>query len=126
MRIGVNVSGDWHETRAWLGRLRNEQLYADLDRYGQMGVDALMSSTPVRTGRAAISWHYRILRTRKHIAIEWYSTDEDRNLTPVAILLQYGHATGTGGYVRGRDFINPAMKPVFDQIANDVWLKATS
>lgn len=101
-------------------------IYADLDRFGQLGVDALAGATPIRSGRAAASWHYRIVRTRKHVGIEWYSTDEIRGTTPVAILLQYGHATGTGGYVRGRDFINPAMKPIFDQIATDVWTRVTS
>lgn len=90
-----------------------------------MGVDALAGVTPVETGLAAASWRYRIVRDSRKIGIEWYSVDQIRG-TPIVILLQYGHATGTGGYVRGRDFINPAMRPIFDQIANDVWKKVTS
>lgn len=86
-----------------------------------MGVEALSRSTPVRSGLAAQSWAYRVIRGRRP-GIEWYNTDTV-NGTPVVILIQYGHGTGTGGYVEGKDFINPAMRGVFDQIADDVWKK---
>lgn len=88
-----------------------------------MGVAALSQATPKDTGQAAISWGYRVIKSAKHPGIEWFSTDIDANGTPIVILIQYGHATGTGGYVPGRDFINPTMQPIFDQIAEDVWKK---
>lgn len=120
--IRATSKGDDHHLRDFINRVRNHAIYSDLDHYGQMGVDALAAVTPQRTGLAARAWRYRIVKTSKHIGIEWYSSDQIRG-TPVVILLQYGHATGTGGYVRGRDFINPAMKPIFDQIADNVWTK---
>jgi hypothetical protein len=85
-----------------------------------MGVNALANSTPVETGLTARSWQYRIVKDRRGPTIEWYNTNQV-NGTPVAILIQYGHGTGTGGYVAGRDYINPAMRPIFDTIADEVW-----
>lgn len=120
--LRVTNNGDFGKTVGFLTRALHHDVYSELDHYGQMGVDALSAATPVDTGLAAASWRYRIVKSKHHIGIEWYSTDQVRG-TPVAILIQYGHATGTGGYVRGRDFINPAMKPVFDHIAENVWNK---
>ena len=90
-----------------------------------MGVAALQANTPVDSGATAASWDYRILATSRGLSIVWTNSN-DAGGTPVAILLQYGHGTGTGGYVVGRDYINPAIKPVFDRIANDVWKVVTS
>lgn len=120
--IKLNSKGDFRKTREFLNRVKSPEIYSELDSYGRQGVVALSNATPKLTGLAAMSWRYRIVKNRKHISIEWYNTDKV-NGTPVVILLQYGHATGTGGYVQGRDFINPAMKPVFDQIAENVWRK---
>ncbi len=89
-----------------------------------MGVDALSSATPVDSSLTAKSWGYRVIKDRSRPGIEWYNTNIPGS-TPVAILIQYGHATGTGGYVSGRDYINPAMRPIFDQIAVDVWKEVT-
>ena len=97
-------------------------IFSGLDRYGQMGVNALASATPVDTGLTAQSWKYRIVKTRGRYTIEWYNTNV-HNGSNVAILIQYGHGTGTGGFVQGRDYINPATRPIFDQIADDVWRK---
>lgn len=83
-------------------------------------MEALARSTPVDTGLSAASWGFRVIHTGPYPAIEWFNTDTV-NGTPVVIFIQYGHATATGGYVHGRDFINPAMRGVFDNIANDVW-----
>lgn len=100
-------------------------MFNELDQYGQMGVDALSRATPVESGLTARSWRYKINIGRKRTSIEWYNTNEN-NGANVAILLQYGHATGNGGYVSGYDYINPAMRPVFDQISERVWSKVTS
>jgi hypothetical protein len=106
-----------------IGKLKKAQtpeVYVDpMERYGQMGVDALMAATPVLTGRAAVSWGYDIVRTNGAVKIYWYNTDVEDGVN-VALLLQYGHGTGTGGYVTGIDYINPAMAPVFDRILYDV------
>lgn len=123
--IGITSKGDLRNTRNWLKKLSSGDAYSDLDRYGRMGVEALRNSTPVDTSLTANSWRYRIIKDKKHVGIEWYNTNSAGG-TPVAILLQYGHGTGTGGYVAGRDYINPAMRPIFDKIAADVWKKVIS
>ncbi len=87
-----------------------------------MGVDALARATPVATSLTRNSWEYRIIKDRKNPGIEWYNTNVVNGVS-VAILIQYGHGTGTGGYVTGRDYINPAMLPVFDMIADEIWKK---
>jgi hypothetical protein len=99
--------------------------FRGLDGLAQRGVDALESATPRDTGLAAGSWTYNISRTRGTLTISWNNTDVETGF-PVAIMLQYGYGTGTGGYVQGRDYINPAMKPIFDEIADKVWKAVTS
>lgn len=120
--IGITTGGDLKKTDDFLKRLLQGDLFSDLARYGQMGVDALSRTTPVDSSLTANSWAYRVIKNRKRPGIEWYNTNTV-NGTHVAILIQYGHATGTGGFVSGRDYINPAMRPIFDQIVNDVWKK---
>lgn len=95
-----------------------------LERAGREGVAALRSATPSDSGLAAYSWDYEIRQNRSSVSIVWTNSDVEGGF-PVAIMLQYGYATGTGGYVSGRDYINPAMRPVFDRIANDVWREVT-
>lgn len=123
--IGISSSGDFSRTNKFLSGLLRGDIYSDLDRYGKMGVEALAHATPVETGLTAKSWAYRIIKNKNRPGIEWYNTNVVSG-TPVAILIQYGHGTGTGGYVEGRDFINPAMRPIFDQIASDIWRKVVS
>jgi len=120
--ISITSKGDLRNTTNYLKRLLHGDIYAELSRYGQMGVDALSNATPVDTSLTANSWGYRIIKDRKRPGIQWYNKNIESGI-PVAILIQYGHATGTGGYVAGRDFINPAMRPVFDKIADDIWKK---
>lgn len=115
-------SGNYNKTRNFLEGLLKGDIFSDLDRYGEMGVNALSQATPVDTGTTAHDWQYRIVQDNFGPGIEWYNTNVVAN-TPVVILIQYGHGTGTGGYVEGRDFINPTMQPLFDQIANEVWKK---
>lgn len=120
--IRLESSGDWSKTLKALERMRSRDIFSDLDRYGRMGVDALSKATPVETSLTARSWGFRIVKGRTGPTIEWFNTNEV-NGTSVAILIQYGHGTGTGGYVQGRNFINPAIRPLFDQIAADIWKK---
>lgn len=94
------------------------------DKYGRAGVAALSSATPVETGLAAQSWYYEVEQSSSSVRIVFYNSDIENGF-PVAIMLQYGHGTGTGGWVEGRDYINPAIQPIFDKIAEDAWKEVT-
>lgn len=120
--LGITVTGNHTKTSNVLKRILQNDFYSDFNRYGEMGVNALSRATPVDSSLTSRSWRYRVIRNKKRPGIEWYNTNTV-NGTPVAILIQYGHATGTGGYVSGRDYINPTMRPIFDQIAHEVWKK---
>ena len=91
-----------------------------LDKYGKLGVDALKSATPTETGKTAESWSYEIKNNGSSAVISFLNTNINKGVN-IAIILQYGHGTGTGGYVEGRDYINPAIQPVFDALANEAW-----
>lgn len=123
--IRITSKGDYEKTRAYLKRLTSQTPFSNLERYGEAGVIALAQATPRDSGLTAGSWRYRIVKSKKRPGIVWYNTNVV-NGVPVAILIQYGHATGTGGYVQGRDFINPAMRPVFDKIVAGFWKEVTS
>lgn len=97
-----------------------------LNAAGQAGVNALSNATPMDSGETRGAWSFKIKSSRGRHSIEWTNSHKTTNGDPVAILLQYGHGTGTGGYVQGRDYINPAMRPIFDKIADDVWKAVTS
>src|SRR5690348_13296435 len=118
--ISAQASGSTKKTEDFLLSLQKPPIRAIFERAGKEGVDALEAATPKDTGLAAGSWSYEIEETRTGIAISWYNSDEESGF-PVAIALQYGYATGTGGFVPGRDYINPAMRPIFDRIADDLW-----
>lgn len=120
--IRVSSRGSFRNTITWLDRLAHGDVYRDLDRYGRMGVEALSGATPVETGATARSWTYEIERSRSGVTISWSNTNENEG-SRIALLIQYGHGTGTGGYVSGRDYINPAIRPIFDHIATEVWKK---
>lgn len=96
-----------------------------LNKYGEMGVEALKAATPRDTGKTAESWKYRIEDGEAVVKIIWYNTNENKGEN-IAILLQYGHGTTNGGYVKGRDYINPALQPVFEKMVNDLWKEVTS
>jgi hypothetical protein len=123
--FSVKSSGSFDNTVRFLNRIQNKDLFRNLDRFGRMGVDALSRATPVETGLAAKSWGYQIGNSGGKISISWFNTDVEGGVN-IVIILQYGHGTGTGGYVQGRDFINPAMRPVFDKILEDVWRVVTN
>lgn len=105
--------------------MRDGDIYRSLNAAAKMGVNALASAVPKESGLAADSWNYTIENSRGSVSITWTNNDIENGF-PVAIMLQYGYGTGTGGYVQGRDYINPAMKPVFDDIADQVWRAVTS
>ena len=96
----------------------------DLDKYGREGVAALSSATPVDTGKTANSWYYKIERQNGSVSINFLNSNINEGV-PIAIILQYGHATSTGGWVEGRDYINPAIRPLFDSIAEKAWKEVT-
>lgn len=123
--VSVRVSGSFHNINAFLTKMRKGDIYQQLDQLAQEGVSALASVTPVDSGLAASSWGYEITRSRGTHTITWTNSNIENGF-PVAIMLQYGHGTGTGGYVQGYDYINPAMRPVFDKIAENVWKVVTS
>jgi hypothetical protein len=123
--IGITMSGSFDRTEKFLRFIQRGQLYRDLDGYAREGVQALSAATPVESGLTAASWTYRLEIGGAGAKITWLNSNVNKGV-PIAIILQYGHGTGTGGYVQGRDYINPAMRPVFDQIADKVWKAVTS
>lgn len=116
--------GDWEPTRRWLARVSKLRLEGILNKYGQMGVEALRNATPVESGLTAASWYYEVDASGGRSRITWKNSHANDGVH-IAIILQYGHGTGTGGYVAGRDYINPAIKPVFDKIEAEVWKEVT-
>ena len=121
--ISVKSKGDFRNTEKFMRNAREKKLMAILNRYGEEGVAALMVATPLDTGRTASSWRYEIRVENNCIRLIFHN-DNIQNGVPIAIILQYGHGTGTGGWVEGRDYINPAIQPVFDKIANSAWKEA--
>jgi hypothetical protein len=121
--IGVNSSGSTKNIESFLKKMSPDKLYGDLDHYGRLGVEALRRATPSDSGLTARSWEYKVIRKPPNIyGVEWLNTNTNDG-TNVALLIQYGHGTGTGGYVVGLDYINPALHPIFEEIANDIWKK---
>ena len=123
--ISFKHKGDFNKTEKFLKKMKSSEFQDILERYGQIGVDALSRATPVDSGTTAASWSYEIDRSNSGIAIYFINSHENKGVN-IAVILQYGHGTGTGGYVQGRDYINPAIKPVFDQMSSDLWKMVTS
>ena len=121
--ISLTSKGDFRKTEKFMKNARTKKLMSILKQYGEEGVAALMIATPLDTGRTASSWRYEIKVENNCIRLEFHN-DNIQNGVPIAIILQYGHGTGTGGWVEGRDYINPAIQPVFDKIANSAWKEA--
>lgn len=122
--IKFRHKGDFSKSFRYLERVKRAVRLSDLDKYGREGVAALASATPVDSGLTAASWYYEIVRTNGSVSIN-FNNSNIQNGVPIAVILQYGHGTGTGGYVQGRDYINPAIRPIFDRIANDAWREVT-
>ena len=122
--ITFRQRGDFSKLTNFLERAKDAVHLGNLDKYGQEGVAALASATPVDTGQTANSWHYKIEQKNGSVSIGFYDTNI-QNGVPIAIILQYGHATRNGGWVQGRDYINPAIQPIFDKIADTAWREVT-
>lgn len=122
--ITFRHKGDFSKTTRFLERAKHAVRLADLDRFGREGVAALASATPVESGLTASSWYYEVTYTKSGAKIAFYNSNI-QNGVPIAIILQYGHGTGTGGWVEGRDYINPAIQPIFDRIVNEAWREVT-
>lgn len=123
--ISASSRGSFNKTESFLKNVSKINIRGILETQAQVGVDALARATPRDSGLAANSWGYEVSAERGRYAITWTNSDVE-NGYPVAIMIQYGHGTGTGGYVRGQDYINPAIRPVFDKIAEQVWKAVTS
>ena len=124
MRVSITSKGSFRNTRSFLNRLSRGDIYRILDSYGHRGTSALAAATPVESGETAAGWSHEVQRSAGSYAIVWSNSHVDDG-QQIAVLLQYGHGTGTGGYVQGRDYINPAIQPIFDEIANSVWKEVT-
>lgn len=124
IRITVDKKS-FEKTGSWLNGLAEKTYLKRLDKYGQKGVEALSAATPVDTGKTASSWWYEIKETKSGYSIIWYNDNVQKHVN-IALILQFGHATRNGGWVEGVDYINPALKPIFDQIVEDAWLEVTA
>lgn len=123
--ISVIQRGDFVKTDNFLEKARRIFLEVRLESYAAEGVQALANATPKKTGKTAASWRSKVSVSDKEIRIDWMNDNINKGV-PIAVILQYGHGTGTGGYVQGRDYINPAIQPIFDKIADAVWKEVTS
>lgn len=123
--ITFTHKGNFEKTDKFLKKINSKKLFSKLDKYGKEGVDALRNATPKDTGLTANSWTYKVSVSSNVCSITWSNSNMNKGV-PIALVLQYGHVTGTGGYVQGIDYINPAMKPIFDKILFDVWKEVSS
>lgn len=121
MGFSLKTKGDLRRTRSFLDHMSKKDYLTILNYYGQRGVSALEAATPIDSGETARSWSYSVEKSLGKATIVWTNSHLTKTGTPIAIMLQYGHGTGTGGYIRGKDYINPAIKPIFDDIAEEVW-----
>ena len=122
--IKFRHKGDFSKSIKYLGKVKKPIRPGMLDKYGREGVAALASATPVDSGLTASSWYYKIENNNGSAKISFHNSNV-QNGVPIAIILQYGHGTGTGGWVEGRDYINPAIRPIFDKVVNEAWREVT-
>lgn len=118
--ISVKSSGSYKDLASFLEFMRKGTIFKALDNYGRAGVDLLSSATPRDTGKTANSWFYKIEHTKGRHILSWYNSNRPDGVV-IAVILQYGHATGTGGWVEGQDYINPAIRPLFDKLVEEIW-----
>lgn len=125
--IKFKVSGDknFKKTTSFLQKILTPLNLSMLDQYGREGVLALEQATPVDSGKTSQSWKYKINHGKEKVSISFYNTNINDGVN-IAIILQYGHGTRNGGWVEGRDYINPAIQPVFDKIVDDAWKEVTN
>ncbi len=125
MNISVKSDGGFKKTEAYLKKCQKAMNKGIFDKYGKLGVAALSAATPVRTGKTASSWDYRIKVTSSNITIEFLNDNINKHVN-IAMILQYGHGTRNGGWVQGQDYINPAIRPVFQALVKEVWEEVIS
>lgn len=123
--IRFTSKGDFNRTFKFLKKMDSFKVAQILEKYAGMGVEALAQATPVDSGATASSWGYEIVTSGEDATIYWTNTNQNDGVY-IAVILQFGHGTGTGGYVAGRDYINPAMRPIFDKIANEAWMEVVN
>lgn len=124
LKVRFKNTGGFEKTSKFLKSIKEKRFLKKLDVWGREGVEALSSATPVDTGVTAASWDYEIHYGKSSVELVWTNSNTNKGIS-IALLIQYGHGTGSGGYVQGRDYINPAMKPVFDKIAEEAWKEVT-
>ena len=122
--IRFESKGDFSRSIKWLTKLQRAEFYNRVNAIAAQGTSALASATPVDSSKTAQSWSHEVKITQSSCRVEWHNSNVNQGV-PIAIILQYGHGTGTGGYVAGRDYINPAIRPIFEKIAEDVWKEVT-
>ena len=125
MKISFSSKGDFSKTIKFLNKVKNVKISNILSKYGKIGVTALSQATPKDSGVTSRSWNYKIEVNNDNASIVWYNTNVVKGVN-IAVILQYGHGTRNGGWVEGIDYINPAMKPIFDKIADQVWKEVTN
>lgn len=123
--ISITSTGSFQKTMRFLEHIKSPRIFSSLERHGRIGVEALSRATPLETGETANSWGYQVSSKRGSYSISWFNTNREDGVN-IAVIIQYGHGTGTGGYVQGRDYINPTMRPIFDKIAEEVWREVTN
>lgn len=122
--ITMKQSGSFAKTKNFLRRIRLNQELNWLEKYGEMGINALAELTPKDTGLTAASWYYQIVRDEEGYALQFLNSNV-KDYVPIAIIIQYGHATKSGSWVEGVDYVNPAIKPIFEEISNKIWKEVT-
>lgn len=122
--IVIKQKGDLSKVTGYFERIKEVFKVGELDKYGRKGVEALSNATPIRSGVTASSWSYDIENQNGRVVISFMNSNVNKGVN-IAIILQYGHGTRNGGWVQGRDYINPAIRPVFDEMANEAWREVT-
>lgn len=123
--VSFRQKGDFSNLTRFLEKAKEVVHIGELDKYGRAGVEALRSATPIESGETANSWYYKIEQGNETVRIVFCNSNINEGV-PIAIILQYGHGTGTGGWVEGRDYINPSIQPIFDEIADNAWKEVTN
>ena len=124
--IQMSEKGDFKKTFKFLKAMQEKKFLSNLNKYGERGVQLLSENTPRDTGLTASSWYYKIEDDGETLTLTWYNSNVKKDYFNVALMLQYGHATKNGGWVEGIDYINPALKPLFDEMEKDIWEEVKS
>lgn len=124
--VQMSEKGDFKKTFKFLKAMQEKKFLSNLNKYGERGVQLLSENTPRDTGLTASSWYYKIEDDGETLTITWYNSNVKKDYFNVALMLQYGHATKNGGWVEGIDYINPALKPLFDEMEKDIWEEVKS